>query len=268
MSDQFCKLTDGQKAALIVLIGLRTPGHKKAQDMIDAHDWSGLYNALTAMVDNPPYTESDIAKIGNMSTGEQNAFFFLFAMDESKDVTKEAKKDMLKALQSHCYDKLAQKISEHFADASRRFDGKDLRKAWNPNDNQPCGGTPVIDPLTVAIGTLISSGVLLKDFFAETLPDFMTKTFPNWVVNDVGGFFAKIGGQAYESIQVPGFEMVTGLTATGNEVSTGMNVTGKEVATGMNVTGKEVATGMSETGKEVSTGLSKTGKEITNLFGA
>ncbi len=256
----FCRLTDAEKAALIAFMTIRTPGHSKLAAKADAHDWQGLYDLLTATIDTPPYQVKDIQNVGMMSTSLQNAHFFLFAIDISKDVTDDTKTQLKEAFGTHCYDNIADEINKQLP-PERQFTGHDLHQAYDPNDTQSCQMPSVVE---LIIGKLFAAGQqgigFIAGFFSQSLPDFMTKTFPHWITDDVGGFFTRIGGAAYSNVQVPGLEIA-------NLSSSGLNETGNQASQGLSQTGSQASSGLSETGNQASHGLNQSGKKIGNIFG-
>jgi len=239
MAVTFCRLTDGQKMALMNFIRWRTPGCDYAQKLINARDWKGLYQAVS-INGTPPYTEADLATIGNMSTGLQNANFILFLMDVADPPMSDAdKQKMVDALGTHCYNKIAGTICENLTDKSMCFPGDDLRNAYAPGDTGSCPSPNAAETMII---TLIQGGKMVAHFFSSSLPDFMTNTFPNWVKADVGGFFVKVGGTAFQSIKVPGIEIST-------QAVSGMNETATQASKGMNETVSQASSGMSKVGK-------------------
>ena len=143
-----------------------------------------VISALSALGGNTvPFSAEDFTSVGTMASGLQNAHFFLIAMDASNKP--EDIENLKKALNTHCWDKIADKIKEEMPDKSRAFFGSDLHQAYAPNETGSCQDGGI---LGAALGTLFAGGSAVAGFFTSTLPDFFTNDFANFFTDDVAGF--------------------------------------------------------------------------------
>jgi hypothetical protein len=186
----FCKLPDSQKAALMFLMAIihNDKAPKKIKDLVIKKDWEKV--ALVASFGTPDGVDSpsiaDFATVGNMRSGLQNAFLFLAMADVQG--TPDGTRKLQEALNSHCWDKVANSLVSSLAATKIHFTGQDLHEAYAPGDKSPCTG-PQVDPILIALGTLISTGLVVGDFFSKTLPDFFTNDFAKFFTGTVADFF-------------------------------------------------------------------------------
>jgi hypothetical protein len=123
-------------------------------------------------------TEADIASVGNLPTGVQNADFLLAMIDVQG--TDDAKTQFQQALDTHCWDWVAQTLLSHMTATGLTFTGADLHQAYAPSDNSPCRMPPQPGDFDKSIAKLINTGELVGDLFSKPLPDFFANDFPKF----------------------------------------------------------------------------------------
>ena len=137
------------------------------------------------MSDTPP-TVDDFAAVGNMSPGLFNANFFLAIVDADPKTTEDARQKLAQALDTCCWDQVAQQIVSNIKATGLTFSGDDLHQAYAPDDNRTCAQDILVFRI---LGQLIADGQLVGDFFSKSLPDFFQNDFPNFFTDTIGGFF-------------------------------------------------------------------------------
>jgi hypothetical protein len=204
----FSKLSPAQITALTFIIGSqisdKTPA--KLKQLIASKDWRTL-SVLLGLA-TPPGTatpsEDDFASVGNLPPGQQNVQFLLFLIDTK--ATDDAKQKFQQALDTHCWDKVADALRDALKATGLQFTGNDLHQVYAPNDNAPCKGPADFEK---AIGEIVKDGKLVGDFFSQSLLNFFTNDFANFFKGTIPGFFSGPFGDFFKYIgnQVPrGFE--------------------------------------------------------------
>jgi len=184
----FSKLSPAQITALTFIIGSevsdKTPPKLKA--LIASKDWKTL--AILISIATPPGTatpsEADFASVGNLPQGQQNVQFLLFMIDTK--ATDDAKQKFQQALDTHCWDKVADALRKAISTTGLTFTGADLHQVYAPNDNAPCVGPSDLEKV---IGEIVKDGKLVGDFFSSTLPNFFEKDFANFFKDTIPDFF-------------------------------------------------------------------------------
>ena len=187
----FCKLPPGQAAALMFIeAAMASPKvPQKLKDLINSKDWHTIEVAVsigTPTTSATP-TEADFAAVGNMPPGLQNANFVLMMMDAK--ATADAKANAQKALDTHCWDWVAQTLVNAMKQTGLTFSGADLHQAYAPGDNSPCRMPPQPSQFEQALIQTIQTGQLVGNFFSKSLPDFFEHDFANFFTGTVAGFF-------------------------------------------------------------------------------
>lgn len=213
----FCHLPPDQLTALFQLRQLealyqqRKAANKKPtramQQMLN-RDWQGLQETLAEEADDlggpaPPSGDA-FAAVGNMSRGLQDANLFLAVADLNSSNGGGA--DLQKALDTHCWDKVAAGIMQAQADAAQNgsqgqtspgpqlnFDGDDLHQAYAPDDHEACN-IPVIPGALIALAKAIETGKTVGNFFHNTMPNFFQHDFANFFTGTLPGIFGSFGG--------------------------------------------------------------------------
>jgi hypothetical protein len=213
----FCNLSGGQTAALMFIVGAmsspKTPPTLK--QLIQNKDWHTLQIILSlgSGAGTTVPSESDISTVGNMSTGLQNAYFLLALIDAQG--TADAKTNFQKALDTHCWDWVAQTILAKMTVTGLTFTGADLHQAYAPNDNSACQMPPKPSDFEIALGKLITTGELVGDFFSKSLPDFFENDFANFFKDTIPDFFK---GPFVEFFSNIGDNLKDAFTSFGNDV--------------------------------------------------
>ena len=179
-------LNTHQQVALTTLFALEAKGPDKIRTLLKEKSFGKVYNALSSFKDLP-FSETDFVDVGMLSPGLKNAHFFLIAMEAKGDP--EVIESLKKALSTHCWGKVADKINQKLTDSSRQFSGSDLHYAHNPSDQMPC--LPLPEGLSAVLEPLIGAGMAVGGFFSGTLPDFFENDFVDFFADDVAGFFTK-----------------------------------------------------------------------------
>jgi hypothetical protein len=186
----FCKLSDGQKAVLIFFKSLQAqPDSKAAQrlnEWISEHKWEKIHTVLELGSDNPPSID-DISTVGLMSAGLRDAHFFLALVDMDPSVTGDFKSGLEDALDTCCWDNVAEMILENDDEDRLDFSGSDLHQAYAPDDDRACVALP--DGLRDVIQGIIMAGEAVGKFFSQTLPDFFANDFVNFFTETIPDFF-------------------------------------------------------------------------------
>ena len=179
----FCKLSPGQAAALMFIVGTmsfpKTP--QEIKKIIQDKNWNSLQvllNLGSSDNDITVPTEADIASVGNLPTGVQNAHFLLAMIDVQG--TDDAKTLFQQALDTHCWDWGAQTLLSHMTATGLTFTGADLHQAYAPSDNSPCRMPPQPSDFDKSIAKIVNTGELVGDFFSKPLPDFFENDFPKF----------------------------------------------------------------------------------------
>jgi hypothetical protein len=145
-------------------------------------NWNSLQVLLylgSSDIDITVPTEADIASVGNLPTGVQNADFLLAMIDVQG--TDDAKTQFQQALDTHCWDWVAQTLLlSHMTATGLTFTGADLHQAYAPSDNSACRMPPQPGDFDKSIAKLINTGELVGDFFSKPLPDFFANDFPKF----------------------------------------------------------------------------------------
>ena len=126
-------------------------------------------------------TESDLAAVGCMTPGLRNAHFVLAIADAN--ATDDGRAYLQSALDTHCWDRVANTLVQSMTKTGLKFTGADLKQAYAPFDDSPCvipgdSGKP--------LSGAIQSGQVIDGFFSKTLADsfehefgiFFTDTMP------------------------------------------------------------------------------------------
>ena len=187
----FCKLPPGQIAALMfveaVMASPKVP--QKLKDLVASRDWHTI--AVAVSIGTPSTTaspsEADFAAVGNMPPGLQNANFVLMMMDAKG--TPDAKAQFQQALDTHCWDWVAQTLMNALKQTGLHFSGADLHRAYAPNDNAPCRMPPQPGVLEQGLIQVIQTGKLVGNFFSKSLPDFFEHDFADFFTGTVADFF-------------------------------------------------------------------------------
>jgi len=200
----FCRnLTPGQLAALMLIKAMAAKAAggtskfaTKFMVLLEKQQWEALA-AIASMSSDADITPSasDFSAVGTMSAGLQNAYFFLALVDLNKDDSVKSK--FQSALGTHCWDKIAANINEKLTDQTTHFTGADLHQAYAPNDTAGCAGP---SPFVEAIGTLISTGALVGNFFSKSVPDFFEHDFANFFTGTIGGYFTGTFADFYKNL--------------------------------------------------------------------
>jgi hypothetical protein len=185
----FSKLSPAQITALTFIIGSeisdKTPPKLKA--LIASKDWKTLSVLLSLAT--PPGTatpsEDDFASVGNLPQGQQNVQFLLFMIDTK--ATDDAKQQFQQALDSHCWDKVADALRDALKATGLQFTGNDLHQVYAPNDNAPCKGPTDFEKV---LGEIVKDGKLVGDFFSQSLPNFFEHDFANFFKDTIPDFFS------------------------------------------------------------------------------
>jgi hypothetical protein len=196
----FSKLSPAQITALTFIIGSqvsdKTPANLK--DLIATKDWKQL-SILLSLATPPGMTtpaEADFASVGNLPPGQQNVQFLLFLIDTK--ATDDGKQKFQQALDSHCWDKVADALRDALKATGLQFTGNDLHQVYAPNDNAPCKGPTDFEKV---IGEIVKGGKLVGDFFSQSLPNFFQNDFANFFKDTIpfsgpfADFFKYIGTQ-------------------------------------------------------------------------
>lgn len=168
-----------------LLVSGKTPPRFKA--MVEAKDWHGLY-VILSMGTKPNVTvpsEDDIRMVGEMSPGLRNANVILAMADAEPKEDSKAK--FREALDTHCWDKVAETIQQAMADkATLPFSGADLHQAYAPEDQSGCSGPSGFEK---ALGETIAAGLLVGAFFSSDIPNFFENDFAGFFANTMPDFF-------------------------------------------------------------------------------
>jgi hypothetical protein len=213
----FCKLSPGQAAALMFIVGTmsspKTP--QEIKRVIQDKNWKTLQVLLNlGSSDNEITvpTEADIASVGNLPTGVQNADFLLAMIDVQG--TDDAKTQFQQALDTHCWDWVAQTLLSHMTATGLTFTGADLHQAYAPSDNSPCRMPPQPSDFDKSIAKLINTGELVGDLFSKPLPDFFANDYPKFFkATNIPDFFKGPFAEFFVSIGDNIKDAFTGFTA-------------------------------------------------------
>jgi hypothetical protein len=210
----FCKLPPGQTAALIfieaVVASDKVP--QKLKDLVAERDWHTISVAMslgTPTTTATP-TEADFAAVGAMPPGLQDVNFVLAMIDAQG--TAEAKAQFQQALDTHCWDRVADTLRNAMAATGVSFTGADLKQAYAPNDTAPCVAPSGFE---LALAEVIKDGKLVGNFFSKSLPDFFEHDFPNFFSGTVPDFFTGDFAKFFEDI---GNQIKGGFEDLGNKV--------------------------------------------------
>jgi hypothetical protein len=185
----FCHLSGGQTAALMFIVGaMSAPNTPDAlKKLIQDKDWHTL-QVILAMGTGKGVTvpsEDDIRAVGDMSPGLQNAYFLLALIDAK--ATDAAKAQFQNALNTHCWDAVANAVMDNMKETGLVLTGEDLHQAYAPYDMLPCDPGNLM--IAVVLGQLIKTGELVGDFFSKTLGDFFQHDFANFFTDTIPDFF-------------------------------------------------------------------------------
>jgi hypothetical protein len=250
----FCKLTQGQVAALMLIKAMAAKAASgtskfatKFMILVEQKSWEALA-AIAAMSADATVTPSasDFSTIGAMSGGLQNAHFFLALVDLGKDDS--VKDSFQQGLATHCWDKIADAIDGKLTDPNAHFSGDDLHQAYAPDDTAGCAGP---SPLIVAIGTLVSTGVLVGQFFSKSLPDFFENDFAGFFTGTVGGFFSGPFANFFQNI---GEGIADGFVGFGNNFAGAMEDAGGAVGGALASAGGAIASAGESVGNALNPG--------------
>lgn len=212
----FCQLPESQVAALVFIKGIMASpkSPQPIKDLVTNRDWHTI--AVAVAMSNPGTTiptEGDFAAVGTMPQGLQDAHFLLAMID--KQGTDQARQQLQSALDTHCWDRVADSLRNAMSATGLQFSGSDLHQAYAPGDNSPCTDPGNIDSV---LTPLVQSGALVGTFFSQSLPDFFSSGFgglSNFFTGDFAGFFNNLGSQIGDGFEELGdilrgpFERVT-----------------------------------------------------------
>ena len=224
----FCNLSGGQTAALMFIVGAMSSPKTPAQlkQLIQKKDWNTLQIILSLGsapgVTTP--TVDDLASVGNLPAGVQNAYFLLALIDVQG--TADAKTNFQKALDTHCWDWVAQTILSKMTATGLTFTGADLHQAYAPNDNAACQMPPQPNQFEIALGKLITTGELVGNFFSKSLPDFFENDFANFFKDTIPDFFKGPFADFFVSI---GDNIKDAFTDFGNDVKNAFESIGRSL---------------------------------------
>jgi hypothetical protein len=184
----FCSLPPGQVASLIFIVGSMststTPDAVK--QLIAGKDWRTLavIFALGTGKDVAAPMESDLAAVGSMASGLQNANFVLAVADTN--ATREGKAYLQNSLDTHCWDRVARTLVGAMKRTGLSFTGADLKQAYAPNDNSPCIESEDSEP---SLSGAMQSGGVVDGFIVKTLPDRYELDFSDFFTATTPGSF-------------------------------------------------------------------------------
>jgi hypothetical protein len=212
----FFKLSEGKKAALMFLKTVEVKGTDAMKQWVREKKWDKLRTVIEAVSSEGATIPSvdDLSSVGEMSSGLQDAHFFLALTDAM--ATDDAKDQLADALDTCCWDDVAETIMEKATQGQLNFSGGDLHQAYAPGDHRACVKLP--DGLRDVVQGLITAGEVVGDFFSKTLPDFFendfvnffTQTIPDFFTGPFVDFFKDLGGWITEGFETV-FEGFTGL---------------------------------------------------------
>jgi hypothetical protein len=210
----FSKLSQGQSAALMFVVAAlsspKTP--QKLKDIINGGDWHTVETILSMGTPSNVATpsEDDFRFVGAMSPGVRNVNFVLALMDLKSSA--DAKQKFQQALDSHCWDRVANALRDALSATGMQFTGADLHQAYAPNDRAPCQGPSDLEKV---IGEFVKDGKLVGNFFSKSLPDFFEHDFANFFTGSIPDFFKGDFSRFFTSI---GDQIKDGFVSLGDKL--------------------------------------------------
>lgn len=238
---KFSRLTESQRVALGVIYSLRRNHNAATDELIEHRDARELHLHLQMMskAGTLPPSEVDLATVLSYTPGLFNAQLFLMGVDLK--ATDEVKTGLREALETCCWDKVAEKlVTPELRTAGITFGGDDLHHAFAPADTRPCkapakaGAASSAGPLGGALDAAIGSALApmqhgqaaLGDLFQGDIGGFLTEGMRS---SPIGGFAVDFGGHILSGdiggafTHLPG-DIVKGLPVIGGPMSSLFNV--------------------------------------------